>query len=205
MAEKTPAPDVPTPAAPRWEWRSFGPSLAELREKIGLCRWNPPRPSAECYLLHPASPHNAKIRDSLLDVKRLQRTADDGLELWSVALKHGFPLSAQAVNAFYLALDLAPPPGLRGSYGLEGFLSEMTGRDPAFKPLHVRKVRRRLRFGGCAAEFAQLRLGARVRETFCLEHEDPERVRAALRALALAPGANLNYPKFMKREMAQAG
>ena len=206
MAEKTPRPpDAETAAAPRWEWRTFGPRLAGLQNKIGFPISVPPRLSEERYLVNPNSPHNAKIRDSLLDVKRLQRTATDGLELWSVALKVGFPLSAPTIISFYLALDLAPPRALRGSYGLQEFLSEIIGRDPTFKPLNVRKARRQFLFGGCTAEFARLQSGASAQETFCLEQEDPELVRGALRELELAPGANLNYPKFLKREMAQGG
>ena len=54
-----------------WEWRTFSPSLADLEAKIGLAVQIAPHQSDEIYLLNSATPHSAKIRDAVLEVKRL--------------------------------------------------------------------------------------------------------------------------------------
>jgi len=188
--------------APRWEWRTFGPSLAELEAKIGPSAQVPAHYSEELYLVNPRSPHNAKIRDALLDVKRIKLTAASGIELWEVALKHGFPLSSPTIISFFAALELRPPTMERKCHALEDFLGEIIGRDPSFKTVKVRKSRRQFLFGGCRAELARLRFSASLQETFCIEDERPDRVEAALRELGLDAGANINFPKFFKQRRA---
>jgi len=187
---------------PRWEWRTFGQSLAGLEAKIGPSAQVPAHYSEELYLVNPRSPHNAKIRDALLDVKRIKSTAPSGLELWEVALKHGFPLSSPTITSFFAALELGPPTLQRACYDLEEFLREIIDRDPAFRTVRVRKARRQFFFGGCRAELARLWFSGSLQETFCIEDESPERVEAALRELGLDAGANINFPKFFKQREA---
>ena len=55
----------------RWEWRTFSPSLADLEAKIGSAVRIAPRQSDEIYLLNSATPHSAKIRGAVLEVKQL--------------------------------------------------------------------------------------------------------------------------------------
>jgi hypothetical protein len=47
------------------------------------------RQTDEIYLLNSATPHSAKIRGAVLEVKRLVEVDPGGLELWSPALKAG--------------------------------------------------------------------------------------------------------------------
>jgi exopolyphosphatase/guanosine-5'-triphosphate,3'-diphosphate pyrophosphatase len=190
---------IVTDMPPRWEWRTFAPNLAELEARIGLAAQLLPRQSEELYLVNAASPHNAKIRGALLDVKRLKITAATGLELWDVALKQGFPLSTTTIASFFAALDLPPPVLRRRSYSLEQFLAEIIGGDGAFRIVKAAKARRQSVFAGCRAELVRLSIGRSVQESFCIEDESPERVEAALGALGLDPAANTNYPKFLKR------
>ena len=77
----------------RWEWRTFSPSLADLEAKIGSAVRIAPCQSDEIYLLNSATPHSAKIRGAVLDVKRLVQVDPSGLELWSPAFKAAFPLA----------------------------------------------------------------------------------------------------------------
>ena len=90
----------------RWEWRTFSPSLADLEAKIGSAVRIAPRQSDEIYLLNSATPHSAKIRGALLEVKRLVQVDPSGLELWSPAFKAPFPLSAPILQSAFSALDL---------------------------------------------------------------------------------------------------
>ncbi|HMK90618.1 MAG TPA: hypothetical protein VK446_13435 [Methylocystis sp.] len=153
-------------------------------------------------MLNAHSPHNAKVRDALLDVKRIRMTAPTGLELWDVALKRGFPLPALTISCFFAALDLAPPMMRRRSYALDEFLAEVIGPDSAFRTIKTTKERRQFFLGGCRAELVRLCFGGLAQETFCVEDESPDRVEAAVRELGLDPGANTNFPKFFKRFMA---
>ena len=66
--------------APRWEWRTFGVSLSDIEAKIGLAARIAPRQSDEIYLLNFATPHSAKIRGGVLEVKRLLQVNPSGLE-----------------------------------------------------------------------------------------------------------------------------
>jgi hypothetical protein len=189
---------------PRWEWRCFAPSLAELEAKIGSAAQIPPHPSEELYLANDRSPHNAKIRDGRLDLKRIKMTARTGLELWEATLKRDFPLSAPTIVSFFAALDLAPPALRRGAYKMDEFLADVIDRDPAFRTVKVIKARRLFSFGGRRTELAQLSIGAASIETFCIEDEGAERIEAALGELGLDPAANTNYPNFFKRSASLA-
>ena len=81
-------------AKPRWEWRTFDTSLNAIEGRIaGALEHVAPHTSAEIYLLRLGGPQNAKIRDGILDVKRLQQVDVNGLELWEPVLKAKFPLS----------------------------------------------------------------------------------------------------------------
>ena len=70
-------------AKPRWEWRTFDASLNAIEGRVaGALEHVAPHTSAEIYLLRLGGPQNAKIRDGILDVKRLQQVDVIGLELW---------------------------------------------------------------------------------------------------------------------------
>jgi len=186
-------------APPRWEWRTFAETLAELEGRVGRAAQVSPRHSQEVYLVNGRAPHNAKIRDGLLDVKRIKTTSTTGLELWEATLKRGFPMSAPTVASFFAALDLAPPALQRETYSTDEFLDDVIGRDPAFRAITVTKERRVFSFDGSRAELARLSIGGASFETFCIEDECAERVERALRELGLNPAANTNYPKFLER------
>lgn len=186
---------------PRWEWRSFAASLAELEAKIGGSAQVSPRHSEELYLANAHSPHNAKIRDGLLDVKRIKTIATTGLELWEVALQEGFPLSASTIDSFFAALDLTPAAPRRQSYLIDAFLADVIGADTAFRTFKIAKARRLFSFCGSRTELSRLSIDGVSQETFCIEDERPERIEAALEKLGLDPAANTNYPKFFVRLM----
>lgn len=183
---------------PRWEYRIFGPDLSALEAKIGPAAKVPLHRSEDLYLTHERSPHNAKIREAALDVKRLKTAAPNGLELWEVAMKRGFPMAEADVVSFFEALDVAPPTLRNSSYALEEFLSDIIGRDPSFRVISVKKSRQSFRFGERLAEFVRLDAGGALYESFCIEDESPERVLDTLGELGLDPAANVNYPKFLK-------
>jgi hypothetical protein len=83
---------------PRWEWRTFSASLDALERAIGPLADVAPRYSSEIYVLSLHGPQNAKLRDGFIDIKRLQRVDDDGLELWEPVFKAKFPLSREKIE-----------------------------------------------------------------------------------------------------------
>jgi hypothetical protein len=184
---------------PRWEWRCFAPSLATIAEAAAIPSEATSRESDEIYLLDPRGTQNAKIRDGILDIKRLRRTDADGLELWEPVFKARFPLSrsdlAAAAAAWALPLETLP----RETYGIEQFIEAVVSLRADLRVARVRKSRRAFTFAGCIAELVRLTVDGRALESFSLEHEDATRVLAALRALGLDGRANTNYSRGLER------
>jgi exopolyphosphatase/guanosine-5'-triphosphate,3'-diphosphate pyrophosphatase len=59
-----------------------------------------------------------KVRAGLMDVKRLEEVAGDGLERWRPIVKAPFPLPAADVQAVWASLGLAAPALARAAYTL---------------------------------------------------------------------------------------
>ena len=76
------------------------------------------RTSDEIYFLSPVNSENVKVRDGLMDIKKLQTANPDGLEQWKPVLKHGFPLPAAEVTSMFDVLGVAPPKLSRSEYTL---------------------------------------------------------------------------------------
>jgi len=159
-----------------------------------------PRQSDEIYLLNFATPHSAKIRGGVLEVKRLLQVDSNGLEQWSPAFKACFPLSAPMVQSAFAALDLGPLTTRREVRDLQEFL-DLVANDKALRAIQVKKARRQFVFGDCAAEFVRLHIGPVAQERFCVEDEDPSKVVAAVRELGLDPHANISFPKGIERAL----
>lgn len=186
-----------TTIIPRWEWRSFAPSLAALAEAVHLRADATPNDSDEIYILDllGGTSDNVKIRAGMLDIKRLRRTGADGLEQWEPVLKATFPLKRSDVAA---ACRDGPPP--REAWTIAQFL-EFVAQQPRWRAVDVHKSRRSGVFGGCLAEHARLTVDGTVLETFSLEAEDPARVLAALVVLGLDSHGNTNYPLGLRRAL----
>jgi len=86
-------------SAPRYEFRIWAPSLAEVRERLE--RLSGPQPAAqsrETYIVSDATDDtNAKIRADTMDIKVLLRT-DQNLEQWSPYPTAHFPNDATLID-----------------------------------------------------------------------------------------------------------
>jgi hypothetical protein len=162
-------------------------------------RDGPSEVSQEIYLLSIASPHNVKVRNEQLDVKLLEASAADGLELWMPVFKHVFPVARRELSAVWGAWALCPAQVGRPSYTLAQFLEEVVAREPAIHAVYVTKSRIRFEVLGCQAEHARILVGETRWDTLALEHEDPRLIERAKAALGsdLPPGTN--YPAMLKR------
>ncbi len=97
---------------PRWEWRIFGESFGPAERRVRLARARVGRWRATSSTCSRApSDASVKVRDGLMDVKRLLAVDDDGLEQWTPVLKVAVPAVARRTSAFVLeTLACAAPP-----------------------------------------------------------------------------------------------
>jgi len=192
-----------TAITPRWEWRCFAPSLANLAQAVSIPADAAPRESEETYILDLAGrvSDSVKVREGTLDVKRLLRTDSDGLELWEPVLKAQFPLSQKDVAAVF-GTWVPPRAALtRETCTFEQLIDEIVAPRPALRLVQVKKSRRVFTFAGCGAELVQIAADSISIQSFSLEHEDSNRLLAALQTLRLDPHANTNYIVGLKRAL----
>jgi exopolyphosphatase / guanosine-5'-triphosphate,3'-diphosphate pyrophosphatase len=174
----------------RWEWRTFG-----IGEDVFGDR-SPERvqESDEIYVLSVANGDTVKVRDGLMDVKRLEQVNDAGLEQWAPLLKAEFPLSAEQVRSILQGLRVPVPALDRDTYDLDDIVA---GRaDLLTAPVH--KHRARYTVGGCTAELTDVTTEHGSTRTVAVESESPERVSAAVRELGLESHTNTSYPRGLK-------
>ena len=186
---------------PRWEWRCFAPSLATIAQAVAISSDAASRESDEIYVLDPRGTESAKIRDGVLDIKRLCQIDADGLELWEPVFKASFPLSrsdlAAASAVWPLPLETLP----RETYTIEQFIEEVISPRADLHVVRVHKSRRAFMFAHCIAELVRLAVESRTLESFSLEHEDPTRILAALLTLGLDSHTNTNYSLGLRRAL----
>ncbi len=184
---------------PRWEWRTFGESFGEAEARIRSHGEPKPRSSAETYVVSLDSPNNTKIRDGLMDIKKLENVNADGLEQWNPVLKAGFPLPAAALRQVFAAWAVKAPPPAREAYTLEELLGEVVAPNRRLRAVAVVKERFGFTVDGCIVEVANLTFDGQKVRTAAVEHEDPALVIATVRALGLDRLENVNYVKALKR------
>lgn len=140
---------------------------------------------------------SVKIRDGLLDVKRLEAVDHDGLEQWRPVLKAIFPLSAEDFSTALIALDAPEQPVDREAYSLEELISEVR-TNPSLTTVAVHKRRVHYLLGTCMAELSEVTIPGGSAHTLALEAEDPADVAAALRELRLAGHPNVCLARGLK-------
>ena len=181
---------------PRWEWRTFGEAFGAAEERFA----DPEsvHESDELYLLTMKDGDTVKVRDGLLDVKRLEEVNDDGLERWRPVLKAAFPLSAAVVGDVLTGLHVPVPPLELAAYTLDGFLDQVVRPCSDLLTLDVHKLRRRQAIGGCMTELTDVRAGREQTQTIAVESEDPAGVLAVVQELGLASRPNVSYPRGLR-------
>ena len=187
-----------TEIVPRWEWRTFGERFGAAEERLAALTPERVHDSDELYVLALDSHASLKVRDGLLDVKRLQRVDDEGLEQWMPVAKGGFPLSAEEIARLAEALH-APAPNLaRAEYTLDQLVDEVVGPSPELVAVAVRKHRVHYTVGGAMVELSELRTDHGAARTIAVESEDPARVVATVRELGLEGRPNVSVPRELK-------
>ena len=187
---------------PRWEWRTFAPSLDALRRRVNGIEFQAPRETRETYVVCLKSSHNAKVRDGLLDLKWRKQVDGDGLELWDPILKSGFPSDSRVVPKLFEAWGLPLPALPRASYTLPELLAEVVEPNPALRAVPTVNRREGFTLDGTTCEFARILADGVPLESFGVEHEDPALVLHVIRSLGLDSRQNINTPLGLKQALA---
>src|SRR5262249_24869837 len=180
-------------AVNRWEWRTFGTG----GDVFGARSPDRVQESDELYILSVARGDTVKVRDDLMDVKRLEQVNDDGLEQWAPAMKAEFPLSAEQFRSVLSGLRVPVPDLPRDAYSLDEVLDEVHGRSDLLGA-QVHKRRARYTVGDCLAELTEVTTEHGSTRTVAVESEDAARVTAVVRELGLAERPNTSYPRGLK-------
>ena len=139
-----------------------------------------------------------KIRDGLLDVKRLEAVNGDGLEQWRPVLKKPFPLNAADVSIALSALGVPPADLGSSSFTLDELLSSLVRPNPSLTAVEAHKHRSHFHVGGCMTEVSEISVGGRSARTVAVEDEDPALVSATLRELSLSDLPNVCVARGLK-------
>ncbi|CAM5789992.1 Ppx/GppA phosphatase family protein [Cellulomonas persica] len=189
---------------PRWEWRTFGQHLGAAEAVLAAREPDQVHDSDELYLLAPGRSSSGrgtvvKVRDELMDVKRLHDVSPDGLQRWAPERKSPFPLTHDDALAVLEALGVegAGLP-VRDAHSLPGLLDALAATAPDVLVVEVHKERRRYTLDGCPAELTHVRTSHGSTRTIAVEHADPDLVRATVRALGLGHRANTSYPRGLE-------
>jgi exopolyphosphatase / guanosine-5'-triphosphate,3'-diphosphate pyrophosphatase len=185
----------------RYEFRIWGPSLADLRDQLlQLAAPSPTEPGKETYLISAATDRcNAKIRNDLVDIKLLVGT-DRGLEQWKPVLKAGFPLQRSVIEAqIFPPLEVAAPQLSRTQFAMEEFLGEVIRKQPKLAIATVSKSRLQFTLDGCQAEFASTTIDSLERDTVAVEAADPDAVLRLIHRLGIDGGPNTSYIRQIKQ------
>jgi exopolyphosphatase/guanosine-5'-triphosphate,3'-diphosphate pyrophosphatase len=201
VSTETPAAEAasaPTGIVPRWEWRTFGESFGAADGRLAELEPERLQESDEVYLLSLASDASVKVRDGLMDVKRLEAVNGDGLEQWRPVLKASFPLAAADVSTVLAALGVAGQETTRDTYTLEQLVDEVVRPHPGLAAVSVHKRRVHFLVGGCMVELSTITAGGDTARTIAIESEDPALVAATVRDLRLAERPNVCLSRGLK-------
>jgi exopolyphosphatase/guanosine-5'-triphosphate,3'-diphosphate pyrophosphatase len=146
-----------------------------------------------------------KIRDQLMDIKRLQQVNAAGLEQWRPVMKAAFPLPAALLGEIFDALGVPVSSPARAAYTLEQLIEELVTPGGRLRAVAVHKNRVQYRIDGCLAEMTEVVVdGNRIR-TVAIESEDPARVITVVGDLGLGRFENTSYPRGLKRLIGMKG
>jgi exopolyphosphatase/guanosine-5'-triphosphate,3'-diphosphate pyrophosphatase len=186
---------------PRWEWRTFGESFGEAEALLTQGEPERVQESDEVYLLSEDSDASVKIRDDLMDVKRLEAVDANGLEQWRPVLKASFPLAAADVAVVLDALGVSEPELARETFTFQQLVAELVLPNPTLADVAVHKRRVHYEFGGCMAELSEVTAALRTTRTIAVEATDSALVTAAVRELQLADRPNVCLARGLKTHL----
>jgi len=191
-------------AGPRYEFRIWNASLAEVRERLEkLPGPRPARQTRETYIVSDATDDtNTKIRAGVIDIKVLLR-GDLNLEQWEPYLKADFPIdTALVAEKIFPAMRVGPSDDrseLRQRlFSAKAFVNTVVNPHPRLTAVELAKARRRYEFGGCAVEFVEVEIGGSTLHSVAVESTSPRAVLDAVGELAIGGYPNISYVRRIK-------
>jgi hypothetical protein len=196
-------PDVRQPSfvEPRWEWRVFERFPGTFITAVCAVDVTEPK-SAETYILSSVSPHNIKIREGQLDVKRLEAVRTGDLELWRPVFRRAFPVQSSELKEVWSAWNVSPPARLRSTYTIDQFLNELVPSIAELRAVPITTQRARFAVLGCRAERAIVRVDGSRWDTLAVEDEDTSKLLRVQRILDHVPPSGVSFPAMLKRIVA---
>jgi exopolyphosphatase / guanosine-5'-triphosphate,3'-diphosphate pyrophosphatase len=199
------SPATPQGVVPRWEWRTFGASIDFDRTAFEPAG-DEVHESDEVYLLPGGvpggngdrAPDSVKVRDGLIDIKRLHEVDARGLERWSPIMKAPFPLPATEVAKVLTALGVDPPSLEREAYTLEQLIDELITPTAGVSAVKVHKRRRRFTIDGNMAEISEVTADGRPTGTVAVEGTDTDALIGAVQRSGLGRFVNVSYPRGLR-------
>lgn len=179
---------------PRYEHRAWAPEFPKLPQPQDE-PW-----TEEIYILPLGLlGRNIKIRDGALEIKELVLERD-GLQLWRPTARLEFPIPALTLERELMVLLQIGQPLRRERYGAEEIMTDIVEARRNVVAVPLRKQRRRFETAaGALAETVRVEAGGQTVMTAAAEHEEPERVLAAIEELGLDRFPNLDYPATLDR------
>ncbi|MHB1861653.1 MAG: hypothetical protein ACYCVL_01675 [Gemmatimonadaceae bacterium] len=184
---------------PRWEWRAFERTFVAPQRGGAAAEAPDVVERDETHLLSLLSPHDVRICDGRLHIKRLERAGAGDLELWRPELTTEFPLAADALSAAFDAWAIPAPARDTPPHSLADLLRRLVVPHRDLRLVTLTKRSRPMTVAGCRGERAQITMGKHRWNTVAFEDADPMRVLSALEQLKLDPTANENCPRALKR------
>jgi len=183
---------------PRWEWRTFAPSLASLRAFL------PGTPEVRCEnaheirLLCPRSQHDVLVRNNVLRLKWRKQVGPEGLELWDSVIHSTFPLGADVVHRLFEAWGIPVPRLLRPQYSESQFLQEVAPQCPGLCLIHLDICSEAFLIEGAGCHLIEFTTNQGTFACFGIEHEDPGLALQVIRQLGLQSRHNTSYSQGLK-------
>ena len=178
---------------PRYEYRAWADAFPDL-----------PRPDAEpwaeeTYLLALGLlSRNIKLKDDALEIKEL--VADrGGLQLWRPSARLELPVPALTLERELMVLLQIGQPLRHERYGVAEIMDDIVGARRNVVAVPLRKRRHLYEVEGCRAEVAEIEVNGQRTMTTAAEHEEADRLMAAMKAMGLDRYANLSYPEALSR------
>jgi hypothetical protein len=190
---------------PRYEFRIWAPSLAEVRARMDrLSQPEPAQQTRETYIVSEMTcDTNAKIRAGLMDIKVLLG-AESGLEQWNVYLKADFPIDATLIaQKIFPALRVEAPALPGRAFTAEEFIDAVVKPHQRLAAVEVVKNRRRYPMGESVAEFVEIEIFGRKLQSIAVESASARAVLDAVGQLGIGGQANISYVRQIKSMLAR--
>ncbi|WP_022668375.1 hypothetical protein [Desulfospira joergensenii] len=185
---------------PRAEFRVFGQNILDI---VTQSMWKAQaklfkiRTSSEIYIVSRLTNEaNVKIRDGLLDIKIKVSETADGYEVFQPRGKFQFPVNKEELGKIFenLQADVVLD---KDTYTLDEFIS-MVDADADLSAVDVQKERYGFSVDGMICEYGKVLFNGALIETACVESEDYEGMKKAIKALEIDGLENVNYLKAAK-------